>query len=86
MSEILGVNTRWLPSIHEELNGRVAYCVVLVSGDIGDYAAYSGFVKGDKGNPTASEIDFIRTDGDKIRFEEACCHFPGSLEREKYRN
>lgn len=72
---ILGVNRRvycapgWIP---------VNIIVVLVSGRIGDYAAY--IAAGDS-------IEWTMRHGDKISFEEACCHFPGGqLEREKYRD
>jgi hypothetical protein len=49
--------------------------VVLVGGRIGDYAAYCG-----QGTP-----EWVAHNGDKLRFEEACCHFPGQLESECYR-
>lgn len=50
---------------------------VLVQGDIGDYACYVGH-----GKP-----EWVAQFGDKISFEEACCHFPGGqLVREKYRD
>ena len=50
--------------------------VVLVAGDIGDYAAYCGI-----GTP-----DWVARHGDKISFEEACIHFPGGqLEEGRYR-
>lgn len=49
---------------------------VLVQGEIGDYACYVGH-----GTP-----EWVRDHGDKIKFEEACCHFPGGqLKRELYR-
>ena len=83
--QILGVNTRWLPSLSPDLDHRVGYCVVLVAGAIDDYAAYAGLVRGDDGNPTASEIEFIKRSGNKVRFEEAQCHFPGSLKQNRYR-
>lgn len=83
--QVLGVNTRWLPSPYPDLDHRVGYCVVLVAGAIGDYAAYAGFVRGDDGNPTVGEIEFIKRQGNKVRFEEAQCHFPGSLEQTHYR-
>ncbi len=50
---------------------------VLVKGDIGDYACYVGI-----GDP-----EWVAKHGDKISFEEACCHFPyRQLKREKYRS
>jgi hypothetical protein len=49
---------------------------VLVEGDIGDYACYVGH----------GEPEWVARHGDKISFDEACCHFPGGqLKRELYR-
>lgn len=49
---------------------------VLVAGSVDDYAAYIG-----SGSP-----EWVARYGDKVRFEEACCHFPGGqLIRERYR-
>jgi hypothetical protein len=50
--------------------------VVLVQGQIGDYAAYAGI-----GSP-----EWVAKHGDKIRFEEAVIHFPQGLVKEKYRD
>lgn len=47
---------------------------VLVEGEIGDYAAYTGH-----GDP-----QWVARHGDKISFAEACIHFRG-IEKEKYR-
>lgn len=49
--------------------------VVLVQGDIGDYAAYCGI-----GKP-----EWVADHGNKISFQEACLHFH-DLKREKYRD
>lgn len=50
---------------------------VLVLGDIGDYACYVGH----------GSDEWVARHGDKISFEEACCHFPGGqLKRELYRS
>jgi hypothetical protein len=49
--------------------------VVLVEGDIGDYAAYIG-----EGPP-----EWVAQYGDKLSFVEAKIHFPG-IEKEKYRD
>jgi hypothetical protein len=72
---ILGVNRRYIAN-----PGNISsmeLLVVLVAGAIGDYAAYCGI-----GTP-----EWVRDHGNKISFEEACCHFPGGqLEREKYRD
>ena len=72
--KILGVNTRHYPY---QLNpfDPPATLVVLVEGDIGDYSAYAGH----------GDAEFVARHGDKISFEEACCHFPGQLKRELYR-
>lgn len=78
MNKILGVNKRYYP-YPSPMHGRdIALTIVLVEGDIGDYAAYAGLHE---------DLEFIRDYGDKISFEEACCHFPGGqLKRELYRD
>lgn len=89
--KILGVNKRWYPAQASLLGkpflemGGMSFdqtddppptITVLVAGEIGDYAAYTGH-----GTP-----EWVAAHGDKIRFEEACIHFPGGqLERERYR-
>lgn len=74
--KILGVNKRYLPK--EDHSRDIPYIVVLVAGDIGDYAAYGAL--------TEDEI-FAAKFGDKISFQEACCHFPGGqLKKELYRD
>lgn len=51
--------------------------VALVEGDIEDYAAYIAIGR---------DETWAAQHGNKLRFEEACCHFPGGqLVREKYR-
>lgn len=77
MSKILGVNIRHYPTQRgsdwdPDPPGVV---VILVAGEIGDYAAYCGI----------GEPQWVADNGDKISFEEACCHFPMGLVREKYR-
>ena len=73
--KIMGVNTRSYPS-EWQAEGYVDVVTVLVAGDIGDYAAYSG-----QGKP-----EWVARFGNKVRFEEACCHFPGGqLEKARYR-
>lgn len=76
MSErILGTNRRTYPSEADPGRG-VDLLVVLVSGEIGDYAAYAG-----QGDP-----EWVARHGDKITFAEACVHFPGGqLEGARYR-
>ena len=72
--KIIGVNARSYPS--QVLVSRTSVLVVLVEGDIGDYAAYAGC-----GAP-----EWVARHGDKICFEEACVHFPGGqLDAAKYR-
>jgi hypothetical protein len=85
--KILGVNRRtypkqgnWFGSADGAADGwdrqGCTVTVVLVGGGIGDYAAYSG--QGDEW--------WVARHGDKLSFEEACCHFPGGqLKRERYR-
>lgn len=48
---------------------------VLVAGEAGDYAAYIGH----------GSVDWVAKHGDKLRYEEAVCHFPIGMEKEKYR-
>jgi len=75
MGKILGVNERWYPNQDDPLNPP-GLRIVLVAGEIGDYAAYAGY-----GSP-----EWVARHGDKIRFEEACIHFPGGqLQAENYR-
>ena len=79
MADILNVNERWYPVGGSNGLERAPVTVVLVAGQIGDYAAYVGC--GSK-----AEADDIARHGDKLSFEEACIHFPYGLEREKYRD
>ena len=90
---ITGVNRRTYPSERLEdevieamhrgdtagaslLQEQCTVTTVLVTGPLGDYAAYHGF-----GKP-----EWVADHGDKMRFEEACMHFPGGqLVRELYR-
>lgn len=92
--KILGVNERWYPTAEEVCKdpncpslidpGGDRWCkdppptrAVLVAGDIGDYACYVGH----------GSALWVARHGDKISFEEACCHFPGNqLDRKKYRS
>jgi hypothetical protein len=78
---ILGVNTRFYPKAgtymgtHDENPPPTR--AVLVEGDIGDYTCYVGH----------GSAEWVALHGDKISFEEACCHFPGGqLDRKKYRD
>jgi len=87
--KILGISTRhyptfiWHPGVDHESDqtegwstNPPAVVTVLVAGDIGDYAAYTGL-----GPP-----EWVARHGDKISFAEACCHFPGGqLKKELYR-
>lgn len=66
--------SRFLPQYDQSGDPPPTVCV-LVAGDIGDYAAYVGH-----GKP-----DWVAKFGDKISFDEACCHFPEQLVRERYR-
>ncbi|MCZ7406270.1 MAG: hypothetical protein O8C67_15265 [Candidatus Methanoperedens sp.] len=80
MSKIIGINTRCYPHEYSELDvlgmETVKISVVLIAGEIGDYAAYIG----------SGSNEWIAKFGDKLSFEEACIHFPGTLKRELYRN
>jgi len=80
---ILGVNTRTYPKQGTEYPEQGGFdpegCtvrVVLVAGDIGDYAAYAG----------AGSPEWVARYGNKLSFAEACVHFPGGqLEADRYR-
>jgi len=78
VERILGVNERWYPKVGG-LTDRTPVTVVLIGGDVGDYAAYIG-------GGTKDDAEWIARYGDKLSFEEACCHFPGGqLKEENYR-
>ena len=73
---ILGINDRYYPSEKRRFDPPRTLAV-LVSGSIGDYAVYVGH-----GSP-----EWVKQFGNKISFDEACCHFPGGqLEKGKYRD
>jgi hypothetical protein len=74
--EILEVSRRTYPS--EQAPGRgVEMLVVLVAGEIGDYAAYAG-----QGSP-----EWVARFGNPMSFEEACVHFPDAqLKRAEYQS
>ncbi len=75
MNKILGVNARCYPNQDDIMNPPETLAV-LVAGDIGDYACYVGH-----GNR-----EWVAAHGNKIPFQEACCHFPGNqLKEELYR-
>jgi hypothetical protein len=89
MSKILGVNERCYPAQASVIGKPDVFpeidqsddspptLAVLVQGDIGDYACYVGH----------GTREWVRDHGDKISYEEACCHFPGGqLKRELYRS
>lgn len=75
----IGVSRRTYPiePAYEECAAlRFEITVVLVAGEAGDYAAYIG----------GGSMEFVARHGDKLSFEEACCHFPGGqLKKELYR-
>lgn len=73
--KILGINKRWYPRPGHDRD--VCLIVVLVEGDIGDYAAYAAI---------GEDEMYAARFGDKISFAEATCNFPMGLEREKYRS
>lgn len=82
--KILGVNRRSYPSsrgrdstgmINDDWSTEIS--VVLVAGEINDYAAYAG----------QGPDQWVAAHGDKISFNEACIHFPGGqLVKERYRD
>jgi hypothetical protein len=74
--KILGINDRSYPNETYYGQSYVVVRVVLVAGAVGDYAAYIG----------VGSAEFVKRFGNKLSFEEACCHFPGGqLEKERYR-
>jgi len=73
--KILGVNKRYYPS--PDHSRDICTITVLVEGDIGDYAAYTA---------NGGSEEFAARYGDKISFQEAQCHFPYGLKKEKYRS
>jgi hypothetical protein len=74
--EILEVSRRTYPSEHAPGRG-VEMLVVLVAGEIGDYAAYAG-----QGSP-----EWVARFGNPMSFEEACVHFPDAqLKRAEYQS
>lgn len=73
IDKVIARNTRCYPS---ETGEYVEIRVVLVAGQIGDYAAYVGH----------GTDEFVTRLGNKLSFEEACIHFPIGLERERYRD
>jgi len=77
MSEIIGVDRYSIPTEQTKWckTSSVDVVVVLVAGEIGDYAAYRGI-----GTP-----EWVMRFGDKISFDRANIHFCGQLEKEKYR-
>jgi hypothetical protein len=72
--EIVGINQRTYPGPGWVQTDII---VVLVSGAIGDYAAYIA---------TGRDPDWCKRHGNKISFKEATCHFPVGLDEDKYRD
>lgn len=74
MPNIIGINTRYYPSEATPFDPPPTLAV-LVLGDIEDYTVYVGH----------GSAEWVARHGNKISFAEACCHFPGQLEVERYR-
>lgn len=70
---VIACNERWF---YRDDDRIVCVYVVLVAGDVGDYAAYMG--------PWSRE--WARDHGAKLSFAEACIHFPRGLDQSKYRD
>ncbi len=69
--KILGVVERSMPSEYTEIDGiSVEYSIVMVSGAVGDYAAYVG----------VGNAGWVKENGTKLDFAEAEIHFPGIVE------
>jgi len=73
MGDIIGCNLRSMP-VEGQIKG-IDYKVVLVAGDIKDYAAYIG----------VGSNEFVKRHGNKLSLDEANIHFCGALKKEKYR-
>jgi hypothetical protein len=71
--KILSVDKKGYPS-EISPTGCVEITIVLVEGNIGDYAAYAG----------QGSTLFVAEQGDKLSFQEAQQHF-SPLEKKKYR-
>ena len=72
MGKIICVENKSYPS---ENSGYANISIVLVEGQIGDYATYIG-----QGSP-----EWIAQNGDKLSFNAAKIHFPIGLDKNKYR-
>ena len=70
--KILGIDRRSLPTA---IYGRIDMTIILVAGQVGDYAAYRG----------CGSDQFVIDHGDKLTFAEAEGHFFG-LKKERYRS
>lgn len=72
MTKILEIDEQYYPTQYGDV---VSLRVVLVEGNIGDYAAYAGI----------GTTQFVAAMGNKISFDMANAVFGGKLERKKYR-
>jgi hypothetical protein len=77
VNNIIAKNRRFYPKLGGGLGDyeRTHLLVVLVAGEIGDYAAYAG----------DGPDEWVASRGDKLSFEEASIHFP-QIKRKKYRD
>jgi len=78
---ILATNRRLLPGSNaggrwESSTVYIAVVVVLVAGGVGDYAAYEA---------AANDPAWAAKNGNKLTYDQACFHFPGVLEKNRYR-
>lgn len=78
MHKIIGRNSRGYPvQTGEEITITTLLIATIHNNEIFDYAAFSGI----------GSDAFIMRSGTKLRFDDACCHFPGGqLKQELYRN
>jgi len=80
--KIIGVNTRSYPVAASGGMQRHDIVCVLVEDPEGIPDTYMAYIA--IGSPRDAAL--AARHGDKLRFEEACCHFPGGqLDRARYR-
>ena len=71
MGKIIGTDISYYPSLSGE---EIETTIVLVMGEIDDYAAYIGH----------GPAEWVASHGDKLSFAQANCYFAG-LKKDRYR-
>lgn len=82
MGKVLNTNAR---TYRTPTGMEVSLVVVLVEGSIGDYVAYAGACVDSEHVNERQMIEYVKRDGHKLSFVEACIHFPFGLEEGRYR-